>query len=220
MTAKPTWLDIAKATAGLPVLFATCYLPAMGLLSLIASPDWKSVFALIFISSLIAFTLILLLRKFMSWRWIDFGFNRIELKRTTLVYVSSLLFALPLVWWISLGNPKQPQFISEMSVLQKFLAFVVLASIQEELIFRGLLQGFFHRVSRLATFWPSILIVALIFGVIHLGAGERTAMIAFVLGAVAGFLRFQKNYGLFSAIACHSGFNLASLFMQIAQSSD
>jgi membrane protease YdiL (CAAX protease family) len=96
------------------------------------------------------------------------------------------------------------------------LYFVVGASIQEEVIFRGLLQTTLAtgvtpptapnpKYGVVASF-----LVALLFGCIHLVVGRYTAVAAFVLGAIAGEFR-RRSGSLVPAIICHSFFNLGGI---------
>jgi membrane protease YdiL (CAAX protease family) len=96
------------------------------------------------------------------------------------------------------------------------LYFVVGAPVQEELIFRGLLQT--TLATRIAPPTASSrmygvvasLLVALLFGGIHLVVGPYTAAAAFILGAIAGEFR-RRSGSLIPAIICHSFFNLAGI---------
>jgi membrane protease YdiL (CAAX protease family) len=96
------------------------------------------------------------------------------------------------------------------------LYFVVGAPVQEELIFRGLLQT--TLATRMAPLTaPSSmygvvasLLVALLFGSIHLVVGPYTAVAAFILGAIAGEFR-RRSGSLIPAIICHAFFNLAGI---------
>jgi Type II CAAX prenyl endopeptidase Rce1-like len=58
------------------------------------------------------------------------------------------------------------------------------------------------------------LAVAVLFGVVHIPVGLFTAVIAFVLGVLAGELR-ERSGSLIPAIIVHSLFNLCSLFWSI-----
>jgi membrane protease YdiL (CAAX protease family) len=96
------------------------------------------------------------------------------------------------------------------------LYFVVGAPIQEEVIFRGLLQTTLAtRMAPPTTPGPmygvaASLLVALLFGGIHWVVGPYTAAAAFILGAVAGELR-RRSGSLIPAIICHAFFNLGAI---------
>lgn len=93
------------------------------------------------------------------------------------------------------------------------LYFVIGASIQEEVIFRGLLQTTLASLSApRATHDTSYevlasMMIALLFGCIHLVVGPQTAAAALVLGIIAGELR-RHSGSLLPAVICHAFFNL------------
>jgi membrane protease YdiL (CAAX protease family) len=95
------------------------------------------------------------------------------------------------------------------------LYFIIGTPIQEEVIFRGLLQTTLEQ--RLMGSFPALgtsisfagLIVAVLFGLIHLVIGVATAVAAFVLGLLAGELR-QRRSSLLPAILLHAIFNAFS----------
>jgi membrane protease YdiL (CAAX protease family) len=96
------------------------------------------------------------------------------------------------------------------------LYFVLGAPIQEEVIFRGLLQTTLATSAAPPTA-PSpkygiaaSLLVALLFGCIHLVVGRYTATAAFILGAIAGEFR-RRSGSLIPAVICHAFFNLAAI---------
>lgn len=96
------------------------------------------------------------------------------------------------------------------------LYFVVGAPIQEEVIFRGLLQTTLA-INAAPPTAPSAkygvaasFLVALLFGCIHLVVGRYTAAAAFLLGAIAGELR-RRSGSLIPAVICHALFNLAGI---------
>src|SRR5262249_52939981 len=110
--------------------------------------------------------------------------------------------------------------------LQTWLAvlyFGLAAPIQEEVIFRGLLQTTLS--NDLATKNLSVSVrnavpvalVALLFAVIHLKVGPLTAFFALILGILAGELR-RRSGSLIPAILTHSIFNAAALYVVILKS--
>jgi hypothetical protein len=96
-----------------------------------------------------------------------------------------------------------------------FLYFIIGTPIQEEVIFRGLLQTTLEQ--RLSVGFPAVgtsissavLIVAVLFGLIHLAIGVATAGAALVLGVLAGELR-RRSSSLLPAIVLHAIFNAFS----------
>ncbi len=96
-----------------------------------------------------------------------------------------------------------------------FVYFILAAPIQEEFIFRGLLQTAMARAASVqGGFWAvhfPVVFVAALFGVIHLGSGIVVAAGAILLGLIAGELR-RMSGSLVPAILVHALFNAASLW--------
>lgn len=94
------------------------------------------------------------------------------------------------------------------------LYFGLAAPIQEEVIFRGLLQTTLSRdlaVARLSVSARNLLpvaLVAVLFAVIHLEVGPLTAFFALILGLLAGESR-RRSGSLLPAILAHAIFNAA-----------
>jgi hypothetical protein len=95
------------------------------------------------------------------------------------------------------------------------LYFIVGAPVQEEVIFRGLLQTTLEQ-RFVASFQflgkslsVAVTIIAVLFGLIHVGIGVATAIAAFVLGLLAGELR-RRSSSLLPAIVLHAIFNASS----------
>lgn len=96
-----------------------------------------------------------------------------------------------------------------------WLAFGAGASIQEEVVFRGLIQSF------LARRWPetvrilgrrlppAMLFTAVLFGLIHLESGPVVAACAVVLGLAAELRR--RSGSLLPAVIIHALFNVPDL---------
>ncbi|HUE65759.1 MAG TPA: CPBP family intramembrane glutamic endopeptidase [Rhizomicrobium sp.] len=97
-----------------------------------------------------------------------------------------------------------------------WLYFGLGASIQEEVIFRGLIQSYLERtwstsVTRLAgRMSPTVCFTAVLFGVIHLDSGPIVVAGALGLGLVAGELR-RCSHSLLPAVIVHALFNLPEL---------
>lgn len=104
-----------------------------------------------------------------------------------------------------------------MAPWQLYLCFGLGAPVQEEAIFRGLLQSALARSlgtgARLAAHGVvASLAIALLFGVIHLKVGRFTAVGALVLGVLAG--EFKRRSGsLLPGMVCHAIFNLGGLLL-------
>jgi membrane protease YdiL (CAAX protease family) len=113
--------------------------------------------------------------------------------------------------------PHKPAIdVASLSLWQLGLYFVVAASIQEEVIFRGLIQSFLqHRWSGSFGWFnvqvsAPVVFTAALFGSIHVGAGPVVALGALALGLVAGELR-RRSGSLLPALVVHSLFNLTSM---------
>lgn len=97
------------------------------------------------------------------------------------------------------------------------LYFALAAPLQEEVIFRGLLQTTLSRdlaaapVSAAARNVLPVALVAVLFAVIHLEVGPLTAFFALILGLLAGESR-RRSGSLLPAILAHSIFNAAGFY--------
>jgi uncharacterized protein len=108
-----------------------------------------------------------------------------------------------------LSHASTPFRMDAFPLWQIVLLFWVAASIQEELIFRGLLQSVVARVLCTRSSFPlAAILVAVLFGAIHAPMGLVTVLLAFLLGLVAGYLRAQSR-SLLPAIIVHALFNIA-----------
>ncbi len=109
-----------------------------------------------------------------------------------------------------------PIDVSKLSPWLLFVFFILVAPIQEEFIFRGLLQTMMARaVSVAGGFWAAhfpVVFVAVLFGVVHSGFGIVTVAGGILLGLIAGELR-RMSGSLVPAIIVHALFNAASLWL-------
>jgi len=119
---------------------------------------------------------------------------------------------------------------SDFTFIHKILFVIILASIAEEVLTRGLIQGYLSPFSDIDFYILKIqislpvFISALFFGAMHLmllqmGVPAARVIIivifGFILGIIAGYMRESTN-SLFPAIIVHSCFNIgAYLFILI-----
>ena len=129
---------------------------------------------------------------------------------------AALVFGVPIAWALTILvnrlSSGQPPPEMPFRPWMTFLYFVVGAAIQEEIIFRGLLQTTLARQfpATLSFFGTSLsyaaIIVALLFGLIHLEVNPITAGAAFVLVPLSGELRHRSG-SLLPSILVHAVFN-------------
>ena len=131
-----------------------------------------------------------------------------------LIYALALATPISALAALALSHIKEPGPLAGLQLGPSLvmLYFIVGAPVQEELIFRGLLQTTLARnlqsVARSAA-TPGIassLAVATLFALVHLVVGPVTALGAFCLGLLAGELR-RRSGSLLPAIVCHAIFN-------------
>jgi membrane protease YdiL (CAAX protease family) len=111
--------------------------------------------------------------------------------------------------------PSRPPFdVSGFMPWMIGLYFVIGSPIQEEVIFRGLIQSMLERrwMITFSVFGGSlsgaVIFTAALFGIIHLGTGAVVATGAVIIGLVAGELR-RRSGSLLPAIIVHALFNAA-----------
>ncbi len=104
-----------------------------------------------------------------------------------------------------------PDFLPESRILA-FILFILIAPTSEELLYRGLLEGF---LLPRTFFWLAIIVPAILFAILHLAPFKNApprikytiVTEAFILGILAGFLRGFEN-SIIPAIILHIEFNL------------
>jgi membrane protease YdiL (CAAX protease family) len=206
-----TKVGLAKALGTLLLLFAAAYGPAFLTVALLKLRPFGAVPVIIAIS-LAAAILLINVASGRAGGFAQFGFRFCHYRYVivAIVFGVPIAFALTiLVNRLSLGTrPPEVSFRPWMT----FLYFVVGASIQEEIIFRGLLQTTLARQfpATLSFFGTSLsyaaIIVSVLFGLIHLEVNPITAAAAFVLGLLSGELRHRSG-SLLPAILVHAVFN-------------
>ena len=132
---------------------------------------------------------------------------------------AAIVFGVPIGWALSAlvsrltsGRPSPEMSLPPWLMI---VYFVIGAAIQEEAIFRGLLQTTLAQQFPAAfsllgsSFSYAVIIIALLFGLIHTKVNPITAVAAFVLGLLAGELR-RRSGSLLPAILVHAVFNAFS----------
>ena len=119
------------------------------------------------------------------------------------------------------------EFMEDFTLLQIILFVWIFASVSEELLTRGLLQGFLRPLEKyrlmIFKFYMSVpvLVAALFFGFMHLGlltmgaSGPAVFVIvlsAIILGVIAGYYR-EKTGSIVPAIVIHMLFNICGTLM-------
>ena len=206
-----TKVGFAKALGTLLLLFVAAYGPAFLTAALLKLRPSVAVPVIIVISSVVA----IILTKVLSGRsggFAQFGFRFCHSR----YIAAAIVFGVPIAWAVTILvnhlSPGPPPREVSFSPWMTFLYFVVGAAIQEEIIFRGLLQTTVVRQfpATLSFFGTSLsyaaIIVALLFGLIHLEVNPITAGAAFVLGLFSGELRHRSG-SLLPAILVHAVFN-------------
>lgn len=196
-------------------LFVAVYGPAFVTVSLIHPPAQGVVPLIIAISLAIALVLIFTLGR-RTAGISEFGFSIPKFRYVELAALLGLPLAFAVGWLGHLFPSKGPIDTSGFPLWMLWLYFGVGASIQEEVIFRGLLQSFLEQrwTTRFLVFRaslsPAVLFTATLFGIIHLGSGPTVIAGAILLGLVAGELR-RRSGSLLPAVIIHALFNVPGL---------
>jgi len=197
-------------------LFLAVYIPAFVTTALVRPRVEIAIPLIIAITSLVAFTLVLLLARPPAGI-AEFGF-RIPNTRYLAIGTALGLTLGVAVTFLSYLFPSKPPFdVSRLAPWMIGLYFIIGSPIQEEIIFRGLIQSMLERrwMITFSVFGDSlsgaVAFTAALFGIIHLEAGVAVAIGAIVLGLIAGELR-RRSASLLPAIVVHALFNAADAF--------
>jgi membrane protease YdiL (CAAX protease family) len=198
------------------LLFVAVYAPASVLAAALHLQVAATVPFVMFFTLVTAVIGIRLLAGRTPGGWVRYGFSVPAPKHVGAAVVISAPVAIVTALLLARAHESGPLAGLSLAPWLVVLYFVLGAPIQEEVIFRGLLQ------TTLATSAASptapnpkygvaaSLLVALLFGCIHLVVGRYTAAAAFVLGAIAGEFR-RRSGSLIPAVICHAFFNLAAI---------
>jgi membrane protease YdiL (CAAX protease family) len=197
-------------------LFVAVYVPAFLTTSLVRPRIEIAIPLIIGITFSVALILVLLLARKPAGI-VEFGFSIPSSRYTLIATVFGLTLGVAVTWLTHVFPSKPPFDVSRLAPWMIGLYFVIGSPIQEEIIFRGLIQSMLERrwAVTFSLFGGSlsgaVAFTAALFGIIHLEAGAVVGIGAIILGLVAGELR-RRSGSLLPAIIVHCLFNAADAF--------
>src|SRR5215469_1311711 len=198
----------AKAMGLGGALFVAVYVPAFIATALIRPRIELAIVLIIAISLLIALFLIFLFASARSG-FAVFGFRIPSSRYVVIAFALGLMLGFVAAFLNHLFPSKPPYDVSGFAPWKIWLYFIVGASVQEEVIFRGLIQSMVEdrwaasfRVCGISIS-GAVAFTAALFGLIHLEVGVAMALSAVMLGLVAGESR-RRSGSLLPAIVVHS----------------
>lgn len=211
------WFTAAFAAAGFLV---SIYLPAVLVVRGLGFPLPAQVPLLMLVTAGLAAGWAFLLIRFGPFELPEFGLRVPKMGALGLSALVAVVPAIAVAILSSRLGQAGPLHGLKLPAALMWLYFAVGAPVQEEWIFRGLLQGVATRVlsgpggsghARRAALAGS-LVTAVVFALAHLTIGVWTALAALVLGLLAGEAR-RRSGSVLPAIAVHSIFNIAGLLL-------
>ncbi len=197
-------------------LFVAVYVPAFVTTTLIRPRIEIAIPLVIGITLSVPLILVFLLTR-RAAGFAEFGFCIPDSRYIAIAGAFGLTLGLAITLLSHLLPSKPPFDVSGFAPWRIWLYFVIGSPIQEEIIFRGLIQSILERrwMITFSVFGTSlsgaVIYTAALFGIIHLGAGAVVAAGAIVLGLVAGELR-RRSGSLLPAVILHALFNAADAF--------
>lgn len=197
-------------------LFVAVYVPAFLTTALVRPRIEIAIPLIIGITFSVALILVFLLARKPAGI-AEFGFRVPNSRYTLIATVFGLTLGVAVTWLTHVFPSKPPFDVSRLAPWMIGLYFVIGSPIQEEIIFRGLIQSMLERrwTITFSLFGGSlsgaVAFTAALFGIIHLEAGAAVATGAIILGLVAGELR-RRSGSLLPAIIIHCLFNAADAF--------
>ena len=198
--------------AGLALIwFAVVYAPAFAAVAWLRPGIQIAIPIIIAVSAGVAALIILLSRDRSGIA--EFGVAKVSSSYVLVAAAAGVLVGAALAYLAALHPARSPIDLSKLQPWMIFVYFVLAAPVQEELIFRGLLQTTLSRVVPAAAgFWAvhfPVGFIAVLFGLIHLDSGVVVAAGAVLLGLIAGELR-RMSGSLAPAVLFHALLNAAA----------
>ncbi len=202
-----------KSLGLLLLLFLAVYVPVFAVAGALRHPPELLVPVVIVLSLGIAIGLIVFFIRTRDMSVAAFGLRWCRLWDVIVALIIGLPLALAATYCSTHAHEAGALAGLSISLAVSILYFGIGAPIQEEVIFRGLLQSVLARSFSLQEISPHAapFIVAVLFGVIHLVVGPVTGAAALVLGIAAGELRLRSR-SVLPAVIVHALFNLCGMF--------
>ena len=198
-------------------LFLAVYVPAFAITALVRPHVEVAVPLIIAITLVIALILVFRFARKPAGA-AEFGFTIPKGQYLAMATALGLILGIAVTFVCHLFPSKPPLDLSHLKPWMTALYFSFGAPIQEEVIFRGLIQSMLVR--RWTKKFPvsggslsrAVVFTAMLFGIIHLEVGALVAVCAVILGLVAGELRGRSG-SLLPAIIVHALFNAADAYL-------
>ena len=206
-------MNYVKALVWMFLLFLGVYLPAFILIGVLRPSGAGTVLLIIVTSLVVALLIIAIFLKRHGWNAKDFGLVFTAKKHLVWAFISGGILGLIVAILQRIFGIQASQTFETFAFWQIILLFWIGASIQEEMIFRSLIQSVVARTlgNGNSLSWGPVsaaaLIVAVLFALIHIPMGIFTACAALVAGLLAGQLRARSG-SILPAVIVHAMFNI------------
>jgi hypothetical protein len=202
---------VLKRLALALLLFVSVYAPAFALVAWLHARVEVAVPLIIAVSAGIAAIFMALIAK-RPKGFAEFGLARLPFSYVIAAAAAGVVIGAAFAYIAALFPARSPLDLSTLRPWMIVVYFVIAAPIQEELIFRGLLQSLVARGISSQSFWAAhfpVFFTAVLFGIIHVDSGIVVATEAVLLGLIAGELR-RLSGSLIPAMVFHAILNAAS----------
>jgi membrane protease YdiL (CAAX protease family) len=206
-------MKYVKALVWMFLLFLGVYLPAFILIGVLRPTGAGTVLLIMVTSLLVALFMMGIFLRRHGWSSRDFGLEMAGKKHLICAFVLGGVLGLIVAVLQRVLGVESPRTFETLAFWQIVLLFWIGASVQEEIIFRSLIQSIVGRTlnSNATLKWGPLsaaaVIVAVLFAVIHIPMGVFTACAALVAGISAGELRARSS-SILPAIIVHAMFNI------------
>lgn len=191
-------------------MLAAIYVPAFVFVSIIRPPLPAAILTIIGVSLMLALAV-----SAVFWRHnrnLRFGFRLSSIGTTMAAIAAGIALAGMITVVRHTWPARAPVDFSTLTSAFRWFVFGLAAPVQEEVIFRGVVQT--RLASRLIDSGggnpAAIVLAGLAFGCVHFEGGVATAVSALALGCVCGYFRYKTN-SLVPAVIIHAICNLPEL---------
>lgn len=206
-------MKYVKALVWMFLLFLGVYLPSFILVGIVRTKGPGTVLLIMVTSFLVAAVMIAIFLTRHGWHRKDFGLYVAGKKYLLGAFILGGILGLIVAVLQRIFGVQGPRMFETFALWQIVLLFWIGASIQEEIIFRGLIQSVVGRTLKNdgTLKWGPVsaaaVITAVLFAIIHIPMGIFTACAALVAGLLAGELRTRSG-SILPAMIVHAMMNI------------